>query len=337
MPIKKHFINKGIQQCLVDEFLRSELDNSGYSGCSLQKTPMGTRITIRTSRPGLVIGKKGKKIKELTEAVKQKFNINVPTIDVDTIENPDLNAQIQAERIAYAINKGQNYRRATYSIIRRIIKSGARGVEVHISGKVTSQRARNQVFRSGVINKCGTPAYEGVDKGVAHLTLKSGVLGIRVSIMDKNYLLPDYVEIRTGIFEEKIVKKEVTPKVDKFYKDEKNLPEIKDVDEDDLLANGLFDEISDSKETILESDEDTLKKDDVFEELSSSEKAKKAPEEEKVKKTEKKKKTTKKKTKKTTRKKKSTKKSDKEKKEETKEEKKEKKKAKKKVKKEDKK
>ena len=261
MPIKKHFINKGIQQCLVDEFLRSELDNSGYDSCSLQKTPMGTRITIRTSRPGLVIGKKGKKIKELTDLVKNKFNINVPTIDVDTIENPDLNAQIQAERIAYAINKGQNYRRATYSIIRRIIKSGARGVEVHISGKVTSQRARNQVFRSGVINKCGTPAYEGVDKGVAHLTLKSGVLGIRVSIMSKDYLLPDYVEVRKGIFEEKVVKKEIAP-VDKFYKEDKNLPEIKDVDEDATMVDDLFDEISDSKETILETDEDTMKKDE---------------------------------------------------------------------------
>jgi len=311
MPIKKHFINKGIQSCLIDEFLRSELDNSGYSGCSLQKTPMGTRITIRTSRPGLVIGKKGKKIKELTEAVKNKFNINVPTIDVDTIENPDLNAQIQAERIAYAINKGQNYRRATYSIIRRIIKSGARGVEVHISGKVTSQRARNQVFRSGVINKCGTPAIEGVDKGVAHLTLKSGVLGIRVSIMDKNYLLPDYVEIRTGIFEEKEKPKEVAP-VDKFYQEDKNLPAIKEVDEDTLLADGMFDEISDSKETILEVDEDTMKKDEVFEELSTTEEK---SEEEKVEKTEekpkKKKKTTRKKktTKKKSTKKKSTKKS----------------------------
>ena len=319
MPIKKHFINKGIQQCLVDEFLRSELDNSGYSGCSLQKTPMGTRITIRTSRPGLVIGKKGKKIKELTELVKQKFNINVPTIDVDTIEEPDLNAQIQAERIAYAINKGQNYRRATYSIIRRIIKSGARGVEVHISGKVTSQRARNQVFRSGVINKCGTPAYEGVDKGIAHLTLKSGVLGIRVSIMREDYLLPDYVEIRTGIFEEKIAPKEVKPKVDKFYEEDKNLPAIKEVDEDALLTDGLFDEISDSKETILETEKDTPKKDEIFEELSTPEEKKEEKKVEEVeekpkkkKKTTKKKKSTKKKsTKKKTTKKKSTKKSSK--------------------------
>ena len=323
MPIKKHFINKGIQSCLIDEFLRSELDNSGYSGCSLQKTPMGTRITIRSSRPGLVIGKKGKKIKELTQLVKEKFNINVPTIDVDTIENPDLNAQIQAERIAYAINKGQNYRRATYSIIRRIIKSGARGVEVHISGKVTSQRARNQVFRSGVINKCGTPALEGVDKGVAHLTLKSGVLGIRVSIMDKNYLLPDYVEIRKGIFEEKVAPKELAP-VDKFYQEDKNLPAIKDVDEDAAMVDGLFDEISDSKETILEADDDTLKKDDVFDELStpeekpaedSVEEAVKEEKPKKKKKASKKKKTTKKKS----TKKKSSKKSDKDKKEKKKE------------------
>ncbi|MHA1719353.1 MAG: 30S ribosomal protein S3 [Promethearchaeota archaeon] len=298
MPIKKHFINKGIQSCLIDEFLRVELDNSGYSGCSLQKTPMGTRITIQTSRPGLVIGKKGAKIKSLTEAVKNKFNINVPTIDVDTIENPDLNAQIQAERIAYAINKGQNYRRATYSIIRRIIKSGARGVEVHISGKVTSQRARNQVFRAGVINKCGTPAYEGVDYGVAHLTLKSGVLGIRVAIMPMDYLLPDYVEIRKGIFDEKEVPKEIAP-VDKFYKEE-IVPILEEIPEVEL-TDDLFDEVPDSVETILETEENSVEKDEIVEELKdkesedNSEKDKEKKAEEKEKKTKKKKKSTRKK------------------------------------------
>ncbi|MHA1511900.1 MAG: hypothetical protein ACTSRX_09300, partial [Promethearchaeota archaeon] len=145
---------------------------------------------------------------------------------------------------------------------------------------------------------------------VAHLTLKSGVLGIRVSIMDKNYLLPDYVEIRTGIFEEKPAPKELTP-VDKFYQEDKNLPAIKDVDEEARMVDELFDETSDSKETILETDEDTLKKDEVFEELSTpEEKSEVVKVEETEDKPKKKKKTTKKKksTKKKTTKKKTTKK-----------------------------
>ncbi len=255
MPLKKYFIDKGIQQSLIEEFLGAELDNSGYAGCELQKTPMGTRITIKTSRPGIVIGRRGARVKELTEAVKDKFNINVPTIDVETVEVPELNAQIQAERIAFAIQKGQNYRRATYSIIRKIMKSGARGVEVHISGKVTSQRARNQVFRAGVISKCGTPATEGVDAGVTHLTMKSGVLGIRVKIMPLSYQMPDEVKILEGIFdrEEQTVPKS-TVQVDKFYTEAD--PEEEELPDDLEEEEELFDDTTDADESIIVSEED---------------------------------------------------------------------------------
>lgn len=248
MPVKKHFVNRGLQHTLIEEYLAAELDNSGYAGCSLQKTPMGTRITIRTSRPGIVIGRRGSRVKELTEAVKEKFNINVPTIDVETVENPELNAQIQAERIAYAIQKGQNYRRATYSIVRRIMRAGARGIEVHISGKVTSQRARSQVFRAGVISKCGVPADEGVSRGICHLTLKSGVLGIRVKIMPLSYQMPDEVKILEGIFDRTKEEKKPTKEVDEFYQDE--LPE------EDIEEEEIFDDVSDGEEASISTDLD---------------------------------------------------------------------------------
>ncbi len=267
MPVKKHFVNRGLQHILIEEFLASELDNSGYAGCSLQKTPMGTRITIRTSRPGIVIGRRGSKVKELTESVKEKFNINVPTIDVETVENPELNATIQAERIAYSIQKGQNYRRATYGIVRRIIRAGARGVEVHITGKVTSQRARHQVFRAGIISKCGTPADEGVDKGVCHLTLKSGVLGIRVKIMPESYQLPDEVKILEGIFDRTVEEKKAGEGVDEFYDE---LPA-------EVVEEEIFDDVSDAGEVSISTDsEDKLEEikeadEDILEDLEEKE------------------------------------------------------------------
>jgi small subunit ribosomal protein S3 len=254
MPVKKHFVNRGLQHTLIEEYLASQLDDSGYAGCSLQKTPMGTRITIRTSRPGIVIGRRGVHVKELTEQVKEEFNINVPTIDVETVENPELNATIQAERIAYAIKKGQNYRRATYSIVRRIMRAGARGIEVHISGKVTSQRARVQVFRAGVISKCGTPADEGVSRGVCHLTLKSGVLGIRVKIMPLDYQLPDEVKILEGIFDRTAEEKKAGEEVDEFYQDE--LPEEEEEEEE------IFDDVSDADEATISTDEEDLEEDE---------------------------------------------------------------------------
>ncbi len=251
MPVIKHFINHGVRHMLIEEYLKSELTNAGYAGCELQKTPLGTRITIKTSRPGIVIGKKGRSIRDLTENVKRKFGINVPTIDVDAVEIPELNASIQAERVAYSIERGQHHRRAAYSIIRRIIRSGARGVEISISGKVGSQRARRQTFRAGVLAKCGTPAQEGVDEGIAHVILKSGVLGIHVKIMPESYKIPDQFEIRLGIHDEKPEAGE-PDEPDEFYSDE---PLIEEIDEE-IEDEELFDSTEDSEESIVSEEEE---------------------------------------------------------------------------------
>lgn len=197
MPLKRAFVQRGIQLMQIDEYLAKVLENSGYAGVELQKRyPLGYQITIRTARPGLVIGRKGVRIREIGDKLTELFGLENPQIDVEAIENPELNAQIMAEAIAFGIRKGQNYRRTAYNIMRRIIRSGARGVEARISGKSTSQRARTQIFRAGIISKCGTPAIEGVDKGVAQVVLKSGTIGIVVKIMPLDYQMPDEIVLK---------------------------------------------------------------------------------------------------------------------------------------------
>ena len=216
MPLKRQFVEKGIQLMQINEFLTKVLENSRYAGLELQKSPLGYRITIKTASPGLVIGRKGIRIRELSEALSKKFGIENPEIEVEAVENPDLNAQIMAESLAYGIKKGQNYRRTAYSIIRRIMKAGARGVEVKISGKSTSQRARSQIFRNGIISKCGGPALNGVRKGVSRVVMKSGTIGIIVKIMPLDYRLPDEILLRDPNLKRKIGEKRVvlTPEYD---------------------------------------------------------------------------------------------------------------------------
>ena len=195
MPLKKEFVARGIRMMEIDEFLASKLDSAGYAGVKLQKTPLGTRIIIQAARPGLVIGKKGKTVKDLTSFLEERFQIENPNIEVDEIKEPELNAQIMAERLAAGIEKGQHYRRAAYSIMRRVMRRGARGIEVIVSGKITSQRARVQKFREGVVSKCGTPWDEIVTYGVASTTTKTGVMGVRVLIMPNNVRLPDNITV----------------------------------------------------------------------------------------------------------------------------------------------
>jgi small subunit ribosomal protein S3 len=195
-PLAKHFIEQGIKLMQINEFLRSELVRAGFAGIDMQKTPLGVRITLRTSRPGLVIGKGGKRIQEITDILHEKFGLEMPQIEVEEVINPDLNAQIMAERLAYSLDRGRHYRRAGYYILRKIMDSGAKGTEIIVSGKVTSQRARTTVFRAGTMKKSGQPAQEGVDKGVAQCVQKSGTLGIIVKIMHADIRMGDTVKIK---------------------------------------------------------------------------------------------------------------------------------------------
>jgi len=198
-PLVKNFIEQGIKLMQINEYLRSELVRAGFAGVELQRTPLGVRITLKTSRPGLVIGKGGKRIQEITDVLQEKFGLEMPQIEVQEVAEPDLDAQIMAERLAYSLDRGRHYRRAGYYILRKVMDAGARGVEIIVSGKVTSQRARVQIFRAGTMSKSGQPAQEGVDKGVAQCIQKSGVLGIIVKIMRANTKMGDGIKIKDDL------------------------------------------------------------------------------------------------------------------------------------------
>jgi small subunit ribosomal protein S3 len=248
MPLAKHFIEQGIKLMQINEFLRSELVRAGFAGVDIQKTPLGVRITLKTSRPGLVIGKGGRRIQEITDYLQERFDLEMPQIEVEEVPNPDLDAQIMAERLAYSLDRGRHYRRAGYYILRKVMDAGARGVEIRISGKVTSQRARCQIFRAGTMTKSGQPAEVGVDKGVAQCIQKSGVLGIIVKIMKADVKMGDDVKIH----EEELKKAQVKAKAKKKKtRAEKIAEEYEIIEEEAVLGE-------EDKELIDEVDEEDV-------------------------------------------------------------------------------
>jgi len=170
-------------------------------GVDILKTPLGTRIIIHAARPGIVIGRRGKNVQELTNVLEDSYSVENPQIEVSEIEVPELNAQVMAERLASRLERGTHYRRAAYSILRRIAAAGAKGVEIIISGKLTSHRARCKKFREGFVAKCGEPAFLYVDKSVAHAILKKGIIGVSISIMQPTYMLPNEIEINPEALE----------------------------------------------------------------------------------------------------------------------------------------
>ncbi|MFW9948884.1 MAG: 30S ribosomal protein S3 [Candidatus Thorarchaeota archaeon] len=255
-PLAKHFIEQGIKLMQINEYLRSELVRAGFAGVDIQKTPLGVRITLKTSRPGLVIGKGGKRIQEITDVLHDRFGLEMPQIEVEEVSNPDLNAQIMAERLAYSLDRGRHYRRAGYYILRKIMDSGAKGTEIIVSGKVTSQRARTTVFRAGTMSKSGQPAQEGVDRGVAQCIQKSGTLGIIVKIMHADTRMGDTVKVNNEALAKLQAKKESELTKTKIEKDYDVIEEERDLT---AAEKELFDEVEeeDISEISLKSDKDS--------------------------------------------------------------------------------
>jgi small subunit ribosomal protein S3 len=192
----KRIIVENVRRVLLKEYLMNETRRAGFGGLDIQRTPMGTRVTLLAERPGLVIGRKGGAIKSLTEAVERQFKFDNPQIEVQEVARPALNAQIMAEKLANALERGWHFRRAGHSTVRRIMEAGAKGCLVVIAGKLTGQRHRTEKFKAGHIKYCGEPRNLWMDRGFASAKLKPGIIGVTVEIMDPQAKLPDEIEIK---------------------------------------------------------------------------------------------------------------------------------------------
>jgi len=192
----RYFVKKSLKMADVDEYLMKVLKRAGYGGATITKTPLGTHIVIYATRPGMVIGRGGRFIKELVKELEEKFGIENPQIAVAEVEVPELNPYIMASRIASALERGIHYRRAGFWALHRIMEAGALGAEIVISGKLRSQRSRYEKFKAGYIPKCGEAAMKYLRKAVLHVQLKPGVYGIKVMIMPPEARFPDHIIIR---------------------------------------------------------------------------------------------------------------------------------------------
>jgi small subunit ribosomal protein S3 len=212
MTGERTFIRENTNRILIKEFLIKKIEGAGFGGMTIQRTPMGTRINILVERPGMVIGKGGSKIKELTEAIKENFNVDNPQIEIEEAGGKaSINAQIMAEKLAEALERGWHFRRAGHSTVRRIMEAGAKGCQVIIAGKLTGARHRTEKFTEGHVKYCGETARQVMDKGYAVAKLKPGVLGVKVSIMKPDAKLPDEIKLH---FEEEKEEKQKEEKVE---------------------------------------------------------------------------------------------------------------------------
>lgn len=191
----KKVMNKFARNADIDEFLEKALVEAGYGGVDITTSPVGTRITLFVQRPGLVIGRRGVGIRDLTEKLEKKFALPNPQISVVEEEVPELNPRIMCSRIAQTVIRGTAFRRASLWAMNSIMNSGALGVEIVIAGKLRSERAHFERYVSGVVPKSGDTADRMVRRATTDVLMKMGLYGVRVSIAIKNSVAPD-IEIK---------------------------------------------------------------------------------------------------------------------------------------------
>ncbi len=164
MSVNKYFIKESLKKSEIDEYLASELKRAGYSRAEVTKTPLGTRIVIYAARPGMVIGRRGQSIRDLTRVFEERFGLENPQISVASVDVAELNADVVASQVGQALERGVHFRRAAYWALQRVMNSGARGAEIIIRGKLSTERARYEKFKDGYLPKCGDPALKNRER-----------------------------------------------------------------------------------------------------------------------------------------------------------------------------
>jgi small subunit ribosomal protein S3 len=195
--IEREFIAQKTKEYYIKQYVEKTLNRVGISRIRLKKIPLGEKIIIDTSRPSFVVGSKGSNIKQLTKDLKNIFKLENPQIEINEVKEIFLDASLVAEYIANSLERfgSKRFKGVGHRVMGNVIGAGALGVEVLISGKIPGSRARTWRFYQGYLKKCGDVAVSSVRKAQMKALLKSGIIGIKVSIMPPNIVLPDHIAI----------------------------------------------------------------------------------------------------------------------------------------------
>lgn len=191
--LKSYFVNQGLKEVQIEEFIRKRFPDGDYSRMELQRTPLGIKVLIWSSSPGRIIGRGGRTINEMTEALRDRFQLENPQVDVKSVPNPSLDARIVARHIAMSLERGFNFKRVGNNMIKRVMGAGAIGVEIVISGRVSGGKAMKGKFIEGYLKHSGEQAKTMVDYGFEEVyqigKSKPGKVGIKVKIMREFQLI----------------------------------------------------------------------------------------------------------------------------------------------------
>jgi len=190
------------EEFAIKESVKKMLGKGKVSKVRIEYTPVGEKIIISTNKPGLIIGKGGEKLNEINEYLRKHFKFENLHLDVEEIKEPEFDAQIVADEIALGLERfgPLKFKILSYKSLDRVMKAGALGCEIRLSGKLPSSRAKTLRFAQGYLKKTGDSA-KVVDRAQSRAETKPGTVGIKVSILSPHALLKDKIYVNEELKE----------------------------------------------------------------------------------------------------------------------------------------
>ncbi len=186
----------------IKEYVKQILGKGKISKIRIEYTPVGEKVIVSSNKPGLIIGKRGEKIEELTNLLKNNFKLENPRIEIEEITKPEFDAQTVADEIALGLEKlgPLKFKVIAYKNLQRIMNAGALGAEIVLGGKLPSSRAKTWRFSQGYLKKIGDSA-KVVDRAKAVAQTRPGTVGVKVSILSPDAVLKDKLVLNKDTIE----------------------------------------------------------------------------------------------------------------------------------------
>ena len=179
---KKDFGRYLIEDFKRRNYIKKNITNSGVSEITIERSSKKCKVSIHTSRPGFVIGKKGSDIDKIKNNL-SKFTTNEVALNIKEVKKPETNAYLVAENIAQQLVKRISYRRAMKRSMQSCIRLGARGIKVSISGRLGG----NEIARTEWLSEGSIPSHSlraDIDYAEAEALTTYGIIGIKVWIYE---------------------------------------------------------------------------------------------------------------------------------------------------------
>ena len=271
MSAVKNVIKDNYNMMLLKEYLRDAIKDAGFSHAEISKTPTGTRVALHVTRPGIVIGRKGSGIRDLTDKLAVDFGLKSPQISVVEIEKPELAPSVMCNRMASHLERGTAFRRATMWTLKQIMEGGAMGVQITISGKLRGDRSAFEKHTAGILPRAGHHAEVIVDEDIAHVGTAMGLIGIRIRIARKEKVIPEFeMKKESSKKDDKPKKGKQDDKPKKGKQDDKPKKKVEEIKIDDvnvevIKVEGKKDDAK-SESEVIEKEEAKMETIDTMEE-----------------------------------------------------------------------